>query len=105
VNRHIRHNSPRQHVPTTRSVRESFSLGEGAFVLIRARWRTHLRNAESEASVLEVVRSFVREWRAEYVDGIAPTPAALNDFLLFATHASVRLGEVAAGSQRPESMR
>jgi hypothetical protein len=100
--------------------------------LIRARWRTHLKSADSEAKVLEVVRAYLEEWRAdasevpraawparianprdvvtwafrlgelhaEYVAAVSGVPPSLKDFLLFATHATVRLGEVGVAASR-----
>lgn len=105
--------------------------------MIRARWRTHLKNADSEAQVLDVVRAYLAEWRgdgeelpqaawparmngwrdvttwafrlgelhAEYVGAVSPMPGGLKDFLLFATHASVRLGEVTAPAVRAPGTR
>ena len=67
-----------------------------------AEWRAHEKDVPHAAwpsriaDARDVVTWAFRlgELHAEYVGGLAPVPPALKDFLLFATHACVRLGEV-----------
>ena len=65
--------------------------------MIRHRWRTHIKNTESEAALLELVRQYLAEWTAQERDQLPSSawPAPMETRKDLATW-TFRLGELHA---------